>query len=560
MNTIKVTGTDTAPWWQSATGYQIYPRSFCDSNGDGIGDIPGIISKLDHLRDLGIGFIWLSPVYTSPMADNGYDISDYRNIAAEFGTQEDFDRLVAEAKARNIRIVMDLVVNHSSSAHDWFQSARASRTAPEHDFYIWRDAAPDGGPPSDHRASFGGSAWNWVPEVGRFYLGHFSPEQPDLNWQNPALRREIYDMMNGWLDRGIGGFRMDVISLIGKDVDAGIYEEGPHLHDFLQEMHRETQAGRDVVTVGESWSVSPETALLYCGGDRGELDMVFQFNHVTAFDDETSGKWKPKPFDLKRFKSVFATWQGVMAEDGWNSLFLSNHDLPRQVSKYGNDREFRVASAKMLATVIHLMKGTPFIYQGEEIGMTNARFDRIDQFRDVETLGHYAEKIAAGMTPEAFIAGANTNGRDNARTPMQWTAGSQAGFTAGTPWIEVNANHDEINVTADRGDPDGIFEYYRKLIGLRRDWPVIVYGSYQALAEDEPAVFAYVRELDGQRLAVIANFTAVSTAFDVPQGLTGNGSCLIANHAPRTSLSGRITLKPYEAFAILYTSAVDPAA
>ncbi|MEM5500903.1 alpha-glucosidase [Ahrensia kielensis] len=551
MNKMKTAAAKTGLWWQSATGYQIYPRSFCDSNGDGVGDIPGIISKLDHLRDLGIGFIWLSPVYTSPMADNGYDISDYRNIAPEFGTLEDFDRLVSEAKARGIRIVMDLVVNHSSSEHHWFQAALASRSAPEYDFYIWRDAAADGGPPNDDQASFGGPAWNWVPEVGKYYLGIFSPEQPDLNWQNPALRAEIYEMMNWWLDRGIGGFRMDVISLIGKDIDAGIYEEGPYLHEFIQEMHRETLAGRDVLTVGESWSVSPETALLYCGRDRGELDMLFQFNHVTAFQDEVDSKWKPKPFDLKRFKSVFATWQEVMAEDGWNSLFLSNHDLPRQVSKYGDDKTFRVASAKMLATIIHLMKGTPFIYQGEEIGMTNVKFGRIEQFRDVETLGHYVKRVAAGMTPEAFIAGANINGRDNARTPMQWTAEAQAGFTTGTPWIEVNPNHDEINVATDRGDPNGIFENYRKLIELRRDLPIIVYGSYLSFAEDDPAVFAYLRELEGQRLAVVANFTAAPVEFDVPQALATDGVCLIANDAPRTALSGRITLKPYEAFAIL---------
>ncbi|SLN61020.1 alpha-glucosidase [Roseisalinus antarcticus] len=551
MTETTVAGQQMAPWWKTATGYQIYPRSFCDSNGDGIGDIPGIISRLDHLRDLGIGFIWLSPVYASPMADNGYDISDYRDIAPEFGTLEDFDRLVAEAKARDIRIVMDLVVNHSSSAHDWFRAACASRGAPEHDFYIWRDAAPDGGPPSDHQACFGGSAWTWVPEVERYYLGHFSPEQPDLNWQNPELRREIYDMMNWWFDRGIGGFRMDVISVIGKDVDAGVYEEGPYLHGFLQEMHRETLAGRDVVTVGESWSVSPETALSYCGRDRHELDMVFQFNHVTAFEDEVAGKWKPKPFDLRRFKAIFATWQGVMAEDGWNSLFLSNHDLPRQVSKYGDDGTFRVASAKMLATVIHLMKGTPFVYQGEEIGMTNVRFERIDQFRDVETLRQYTGKVAAGMAPETFIAGANENGRDNARTPMQWTAGAQAGFTDGTPWIEVNPNHRTINVAADRADPDGIFAFYRNLIALRRERPVVVAGRYLSFAQDNPAVFAFARDLDGERVAVIANFTGTPAEFDVPDGLAGAGTCLVANHAPRSELSGRITLAPFEAVAVL---------
>ncbi len=537
-------------WWHSATGYQIYPRSFCDSNGDGIGDIPGIVSKLDHLRDLGIGFIWLSPVYRSPMADNGYDISDYRNIAPEFGTLEDFDRLVAEARARGIGIVMDLVVNHSSSDHAWFHAASASREVPEHDFYIWRDPAPDGGPPNGHQAAFGGTAWTYVPEVGRYYLGHFSPDQPDLNWQNPALRREIYDMMNWWFERGIAGFRMDVIDLIGKDVDAEIYEDGPYLHGFLQEMHRETLAGRDIVTIGESWSVGTDTALLYCGRDRAELDMVFQFNHVVEGWDAKHGKWKPRPFDLVAFKRVLNAWQAALAEDGWNSLFLSNHDLPRQVSKYGDDGRYRVKSAKMLATVMHLMKGTPFVYQGEEIGMTNADFTRIDQFRDVETLGHYAEETARGVAPEDFIAGANANGRDNARTPMQWTGGENADFTEGTPWIEVNANHTDINLAADRADPDGVFTHYQRLVALRHQWAVIVHGAYHPVAEDDDAIVAYLRDLDGVRLAVVANFTHEERAFDVPAVLEGSGRCLISNYAPRERLEGCIRLAPFEAFAI----------
>ncbi|WP_116133589.1 alpha-glucosidase [Tropicimonas sp. IMCC34043] len=545
-------------WWQTSTGYQIYPRSFCDSNGDGIGDIPGIVSKLDHLRDLGIGFIWLSPVYRSPMADNGYDISDYRDIAPEFGTLGDFDRLVAEAKARGIGIVMDLVVNHSSSDHAWFRAARTSRNVPEHDFYVWRDPAPDGGPPSAHQASFGGSAWNYVPEIGQYYLGHFSAAQPDLNWQNPALRAEIYDMMNWWLDRGIAGFRMDVISLIGKDVDAGIYEEGPYLHGFLQEMHRETLAGRDIVTIGESWSVSRETALLYCGRERAELDMVFQFNHVTAFEDEVFGKFRPKPFDLVRLKTVLFDWQETLAEDGWNSLFLSNHDLPRQVSKYGDDGPHRVASAKMLATVMHLMKGTPFVYQGEEIGMTNAAFTRIDQFRDIETLGKYADQIAAGVTPEDFIRGANENGRDNARTPMQWTDADQAGFTTGAPWIEVNPNHVTINVATDRADPNGIFAHYRRLTDLRRNLPVIVSGRLRPLAKDDSTVFAYLRELGDTRMIVIANFTAAPVDFSVPVDIRGDGSCLIASHAPRSSLGETLALAPFESVAIQLTTAGKP--
>lgn len=542
---------ETAAWWRTATAYQIYPRSFSDSDGDGIGDIPGIVSRLDHLRDLGIGFIWLSPVYASPMIDNGYDISDYQAIAPEFGTLADFDRLVAEARARGVGIVMDLVVNHSSSEHRWFKAARASRDAPEHAFYVWREPAADGGPPDGLQSYFGGSAWEFVPEVGKYYLHLFAREQPDLNWRNPKLRAEIYAMMNWWFDRGVAGFRMDVIDLIGKDVDRGLIAAGPYLHEYIQEMHRETLKGRDVVTVGETWSVTPETGLLYCGRDRGELSMVFQFDHVKIGWDETHGKWRPLPFDLVAFKKVFTDWQLALAEDGWNSLFLSNHDLPRQVSRYGDDGAFRVRSAQMLATVTHLMKGTPYVYQGEEIGMTNVAFDRMEQFRDVEAFGQHAEAIARGVTTEEFIAGANANGRDNARTPMQWSAGPQAGFTTGEPWIEINPNAAEINVEADRADPEGVFEHYRKLIALRRELPVVVEGRYVPFAEDDPAVFAYARVLDGQRLSVVANFTGTEVAFDVPEGLEGMGTCLVANCGPREGLAGRIMLAPYEAVAVL---------
>ena len=539
------------PWWKTATGYQIYPRSFCDSNGDGIGDIPGIISRLDHLADLGVGFIWLSPVYASPMVDNGYDIADYRAIAPEFGTLEDFDRLVAEAARRGIGIVMDLVVNHSSDKHAWFQRARTDATAPEHEYYVWRDPGPDGGPPSELQACFGGPAWTFVPEVGKYYLGYFSPQQADLNWQNPALRAQIYDMMKWWFDRGIAGFRMDVISLIGKDVDAGIFEEGPDLHRFLQEMHRETLAGRDVVTIGESWSVSLATALLYCGRDRGELDMVFQFNHVTQGWDETLGKFRPKPFDLVRFKRVLNAWQNAMRDDGWNSLFLSNHDLPRHVSVYGDDARHRVASAKTIATVLHLMKGTPFVYQGEEIGMTNASFTAIEQFRDLETLGHFAEQMRLGVSVEDFIAGANRNGRDNSRTPMQWDAGPGAGFSDGTPWIEVNANHDRINVAADSADPDGVMAHYRTLIALRRELPVVVAGEYRAVAEDDSAIFAYTRVLEGVRLSVLANFGSAPVQFEVPTELAVRGRCLVHTHGERTEIGGTVALEPWESVAIL---------
>jgi len=434
--------TATLPWWKTTTGYQIYPRSFCDTNGDGIGDIPGIISKLDHLADLGIGFVWLSPVYRSPMIDNGYDIADYHDIAPEFGTLDDLDRLIAEAKARGIGIVMDLVVNHCSSEHAWFKAARESTEAPEHDYFVWRPPHPgNNAAPDDTQSNFGGPAWTYEPQVGKFYLHQFAKEQPDLNWDNPALRAEIYKMMNWWFDRGIAGFRMDVIDLIGKDVDNGILAEGPNLHPYLQEMHRETLAGRDVLAIGESWSVEPDRGILYSGRDRKELSMVFQFDHIKAGWHPVIGKWKPLPFDLVRLKASFFAWQQALAEDGWNSLFLTNHDLPRQVSKYGNDGALRVRSAKGLATVLHLMKGTPFVYQGEEIGMTNVNFDSLDRFRDLELFGHFPIAMNEGQSEADFIAGANDNGRDNSRTPMQWTDGPQAGFTTGTPWIEVNDNY-----------------------------------------------------------------------------------------------------------------------
>lgn len=553
-NTADVVAIETAdmPWWKSSTGYQIYPRSFCDSNGDGIGDIPGIISKLDYLADLGIGFIWLSPVFKSPMVDNGYDISDYQDIAEEFGDLEDMDRLIAEAKSRNIGIVMDLVVNHCSSEHPWFKAALASSEAPEHDYFIWREPRQGENPlPDDLKSYFGGPAWTFIPELGKYYLHQFAKEQPDLNWANPALRAEIYSMMNWWFDRGIAGFRMDVIDLIGKDVDAGVLADGPKLHDYLQEMHRETLAGRDVITVGESWSVTPETGVLYCGADRNELSMVFQFDHVKAGWDPKFGKWKPLAFDLPRFKKSFFDWQVALANDGWNSLFLTNHDLPRQVSKYGDDGEYRERSAKLLAMAIHLMKGTPFVYQGEEIGMTNAHFERLEQFKDVELFGHYDSAIADGQTHAEFIAGANANGRDNARTPMQWSTADQAGFTSGSPWIEVNSNYVEINAETDRSNPKGVFEFYRKLIELRKALPIVSQGNFVPFSVNDSSVFAYAREMGQQRLSVIANFSDAEVCYQVPEELDANGGCVLYNLEPRTRIMGEIRLAPWEAFAIL---------
>ncbi len=389
-----------------------------------------------------------------------------------------------------------------------------------------------------------------MPEVGRWYLHVFSPEQPDLNWANPDLRDEIYAMMTWWLDRGVAGFRMDVIDLIGKDVDAGLFEEGPHLHPYLREMHDRVLAGRDVLTVGEAWSATPETGLLYCGRDRGELDMLFQFAHIVAGWHPERGKWHPLPFDLVAMKRVLFDWQEVMAGDGWNSLFLSNHDLPRQVSRYGDPGRHRVRSAKCIATAIHLMKGTPYVYQGEEIGMTNAAFDRIDQFRDIETLRHYGERIAAGVPHAEFLAGANATGRDNARTPMQWTAGPNAGFTEGAPWIEVNPNHESINVAADRADPDGVFAHYRRLIALRRESRTVSHGRFVPSLEDHPQVLAYSRHHQGDRIVVVANWSGEAVALDIPEGLAVRGECLSWTVAARDELQGRVTLAPWEAVAI----------
>ncbi|WP_455363820.1 glycoside hydrolase family 13 protein [Neorhizobium alkalisoli] len=542
-------------WWHTATVYQIYPRSFADSNGDGIGDLPGIASKLDYLKNLGVDVIWLSPIYKSPMDDNGYDISDYQDIAPEFGTLADFDHLVAEARTRGIGIVLDLVVNHTSDEHPWFLESRKSPSNPYRDFYIWRKPGPDGGPPNGLMSSFGGPAWTLDPQTGEYYLHLFSRRQPDLNWENPKVRREIYDMMNWWLERGIAGFRMDVIDYIGKQVDQELVKDGPHLHDYLQEMNRETFGGRNILTVGEAWSATPGSALLYTGRDRNELSMVFQFEHVTQQWDEVYGKWRSKPFDLVKLKSVLSKWQYALSEDGWNSLFWGNHDLPRAVSKYGDSTGYPSESAKMLATVLHLLKGTPFIYQGEEIGMTNVPFTKIDQYRDIETLNMHRLHMEAGLSPEEFIKGANDNARDNARTPMQWSAAPHGGFSSGVPWIEVNPNYTTINAEAAMTDERSVWNHYRQLIALRKAHPVIVYGLYQSWLDQHPDVFVYSRSLDHERLVVIANFTARQVSLTIPDELKTSGQCLISNCQPIDNLDPIVELKPYEAFAILSPTA-----
>ncbi|MDA0106630.1 alpha-glucosidase [Vibrio sp. La 4.2.2] len=533
-------------WWHNSVVYQIYPRSFCDSNGDGIGDLNGIRSKLDYLTELGVDVIWLSPVYQSPMDDNGYDISDYQAIAPEFGTMEDMDALLAEAKERGIKIVMDLVVNHTSDEHEWFKRACESKTSPYRDYYVWRDAKPDGSAPSDMGSIFGGSAWEWHEPTQQYYLHLFSKKQPDLNWENPKVHDEVHKMMNWWIDRGIGGFRLDVIDLIGKEIDNGITGNGPRLHPLLKQMNNATFGDKDLLTVGETWDATPEIAKLYSAEDREELSMVFQFEHITL--TWTNGdKWKPAPLDLKAFKQVLTKWQLELKGTGWNSLFWNNHDLPRAVSKYGNDGPYRVKSAKMLATVLHCLKGTPYIYQGEEIGMTNVKFDNLEQYKDIETLNFYKVRTEAGVSHEEMMAALAENSRDNARTPMQWSNEANAGFSTAEPWIEVNPNYTAVNAKLDRASNESIYEYYKALIGLRREFEAVVYGDFIPLLEEHDKVFAYLRQHGEQTLLVVANFSDESV--DVDLGIEAPAQCteLLSNASIDFSDFSCLTLKSYDA-------------
>lgn len=543
-------------WWHRAVVYQIYPSSFMDANGDGMGDLPGIIEKLDHLADLGITVIWLSPIFESPMDDNGYDISNYQAIAPQFGTLEDLDRLLAEAKQRGIKIILDLVVNHSSDEHPWFVDAKSSKDSDYRDFYIWRQPKADGSPPSDLTSYFSGSMWEYDDASGEYYFHQFSKKQPDLNWDNPAVPEAVHSMMNWWLDRGVAGFRMDVLDLLGKDVDNQHLAAGPTLHERIHAMNQATYGPRDALTVGETWSVTPETAPLYCAPERDEISMVFQFEHISLTFGEDSapngGKWNPHPMDPLKLKRVFAKWQDALADGrGWNSLFWNNHDLPRAVSEFGDDKHYRLTSAKMLATVLHGQQGTPYIYQGEEIGMTNVRFESIDDYRDIETLNFFADKAEHGWSEERRMAAIYRYGRDNARTPMQWSAKDQAGFTQGTPWLAVNPNYREINVEADRADPNGVFQYYQKLIQLRKEHDVLVYGRFTLLLEDHPTVFAYQRELDGERWLVVGSFSADRTTITLPDPWRNKPCCcLIDNLGPRNALGETLELAPYEAFIV----------
>ena len=535
------------PWWKQTVIYQIYPRSFCDSNGDGIGDLPGILSRLDYLEKLGIGAIWLSPVFCSPQDDNGYDISNYQDIDPIFGTLEDMDRLIAEAGKRGIRIILDLVLNHSSDEHRWFIEAKKSRDNPYHDYYIWRDG--DGvTPPNELKSGFGGSAWEWVPELGQYYFHQFSVKQPDLNWDNPKLREELYRMINWWADRGIGGFRLDVVDHLGKDPDHGIMKCAPTLHPYVREMSRAAFQRPGLVTVGEAWSADVEGAKLYSNPDGSELSMVFQFEHMKIDQIPGKEKWDMVPIDFVELKKIFTRWQKGLYGQGWNSLFWENHDLPRSVSRFADDGAYRVESAKMLAILLHGMQGTPYVYQGEELGMTNYDF-RVEECRDIEILNMVRERRAKGYS-EAWIRDAiRRKGRDNARTPMQWSTAPNAGFTTGEPWLTVNPNYREINAEDQLGRDDSVFACYQTLIRLRKELPVLTNGTYEPLLEEDRHLFAYRRDDGENSLLVVCNFFGEKVEDPLAEEEKG-GRLLLSSYSDAGD--DPAMLRPYEARMLLF--------
>lgn len=550
-------------WWKEAVVYQIYPRSFCDSNGDGIGDLNGITSKLDYLKELGIDVIWLSPVYKSPNDDNGYDISDYEDIMTEFGTMDDFDKMLAAAHERGIKIVMDLVVNHTSDEHPWFVESRSSKDNEKRDYYIWKEGK-DGKEPTNWGSAFSGPAWKYDEKTDMYYLHLFSVKQPDLNWENPKVRKEVFDMMTRWCEKGIDGFRMDVISLISKPEgypdakvvglygDMNICANGPKVHDYLKEMNEKVLSKFDIMTVGETAGVTLEEAKKYANSEGSELNMVFQFEHM-GLDGEGDFKWSTKPIPLLPLKENLTKWQLGLDEVAWNSLYFCNHDQPRIVSRLGDDSdEFREVSAKCIATCLHMMQGTPYVYQGEELGMTNTVFKSVDDFRDLESINAYKELIESGLyTKEDMFPKIAHKSRDNARTPMQWDASENAGFTAGTPWIAVNPNYKKVNVADQLKREDSVFNYYKKLIRLRKENEIIVYGNYELLLPEDENIFAYVRTLDNQKLLVVCNFSKTEQKFDF-SGYE-NAKALISNYNRDARKDG--ILKPYEATVLLLENA-----
>ena len=550
-------------WWKESVVYQIYPRSFCDSNGDGIGDLNGITGKLDYLKELGIDVIWLSPVYKSPNDDNGYDISDYQAIMDEFGTMEDFDRMLATAHEKGIKIMMDLVVNHTSDEHKWFIESRKSTDNPYRDYYIWRPAKEDGSLPNNWGSCFSGPAWEYDKTTDMYFLHLFSKKQPDLNWDNPAVRQDVFDMMNWWLKKGVDGFRMDVISLISKepglpDKETGINgyatfnvsANGPHVHEYLQEMRQKALNNADTITVGECSGVTLEEAKKYARSDEKELNMVFQFEHMDVDSDEKAGKWTTRKMDLRNLKKILTRWQKGLQDIAWNSLYWENHDQPRSVSRFGNDSdEYREISAKMLATCIHMMQGTPYVYQGEELGMTNCPFNTLDNFRDLESINAFHELTEQGkMTEEDMMAAIGYKGRDNARTPMQWDDSTYAGFSTANPWIMVNPNYTKINAKDQINREDSVFKYYQKLIKLRHESELIVYGTYDLILDDDKDIYAYIRTLGDEKLIVYCNFSENTREVELPEEFT-NGKVLISNYID-AKVNHKITLRPYEAIVI----------
>ena len=550
-------------WWKESVVYQIYPRSFCDSNGDGIGDLNGITGKLDYLKELGVDVIWLSPVYKSPNDDNGYDISDYQAIMDEFGTMEDFDRMLATAHEKGIKIMMDLVVNHTSDEHKWFIESRKSTDNPYRDYYIWRPAKEDGSLPNNWGSCFSGPAWEYDKTTDMYFLHLFSKKQPDLNWDNPAVRQDVFDMMNWWLKKGVDGFRMDVISLISKepglpDKETGINgyatfnvsANGPHVHEYLQEMRQKALNNADTITVGECSGVTLEEAKKYARSDEKELNMVFQFEHMDVDSDEKAGKWTTRKMDLRDLKKILTRWQKGLQDIAWNSLFWENHDQPRSVSRFGNDSdEYREISAKMLATCIHMMQGTPYVYQGEELGMTNCPFNTLDNFRDLESINAFHELTEQGkMTEEDMMAAIGYKGRDNARTPMQWDDSAYAGFSTANPWIMVNPNYTKINAKDQVNREDSVFKYYQKLIKLRHESELIVYGTYDLILDDDKDIYAYIRTLGDEKLIVYCNFSENTREVELPEEFT-NGKVLISNYID-AKVNHKITLRPYEAIVI----------
>ncbi|RKS71275.1 oligo-1,6-glucosidase [Motilibacter peucedani] len=553
----------TTPWWADAVVYQIYPRSFADSDGDGIGDLAGIRSRLDHLRTLGVDVLWLSPVYPSPQDDAGYDIRDYQGIDPVFGTLEGFDELLADVHAHGMKLVMDLVVNHTSDEHAWFEESRASKDSPKRDWYWWRPAreglepGTPGAEPTNWGSFFSGSAWQLDDATGEYYLHLFSRKQPDLNWENPEVRQAVCAMMRWWLDRGVDGFRMDVINMISKDpalpdahvvgsgglfADGGAYYLcGPRIHEFLQEMSREVFTGRpELLTVGEMPGVTVDEARLFTDPARREVDMVFQFEHMGV--DQGLTKWDHHPLKLTDLKATLARWQAGLADVGWNSLYWNNHDQPRVVSRFGDDGEHRVRSATMLATVLHLHRGTPYVYQGEELGMTNAPLRSVDELRDIESINHYRQEVAAGRDPEQVLASIRPMARDNARTPMQWDASPHAGFTTGTPWSEVNPNYTEVNAAAETADPDSVFHHYRRLIALRHSSRTVVLGDFTLLLHDDEQVYAFTRRLGNEELLVLGNFSGSDAEVEL-EGWEGSELVLGNYREPAEGLG----LRPWEA-------------